>query len=55
MRPGGVGLACVNKKTGEMTGYTPQGMSAEGIVAIPGARRCWVSSEQVKQYIQKKG
>ena len=54
MSPGGVDLAFVNKKTSEMTGYTPQRMSAEEIFAIPGAKRRWASIEQVEQYIQRK-
>jgi hypothetical protein len=44
----------VNKKTGESTGYTPQGMSAEEIFTIPAAKRRWGSIEQVEEHIQRK-
>jgi hypothetical protein len=54
MSPGGVDLSFVNKKTGERTAYTPQGMSAEDIFAIPAAKRRWGSIEQIEQYIQRK-
>ena len=53
MSPGGVDLSFVNKKTGESTGYTPQGMTAEEIFTIPAAKRRWGSIEQVEEYIQR--
>jgi len=53
MSPGGVDLSFVNKKTGERTGYTPQGMTAEQIFKIPAAKRHWGSIEQVEDYIQR--
>ena len=53
MSPGGVDLSFVNKKTGERTGYTPQGMTAEQIFNIPAAKRRWGSIEQVEKYIQR--
>ena len=53
MSPGGVDLAFVNKKTGESTGYTPQGMTAEEIFTIPAAKRRWGSIEQVEDVHSK--
>jgi hypothetical protein len=44
----------VNKKTGESTGYAPQGMSAEEIFPIPAAKRHWDSIEEVEEHIQRK-
>jgi len=52
--PGGVDLAFVNKKTGECTGFIPQGVSAEEIFSIPAAKRRWSSVEQVEDYIHRK-
>ena len=52
--PGGADLAFVNKKTGESTGYTPQGMTAEEIFTIPGAERSWGSIELVKEHMERK-
>ena len=52
--PGGVDRLFFNKKTGEGTWYTPEGMTAEEIFAIPGAkRRHWRSVEHVEEYIEE--
>ena len=52
--PGGVDLDFVNRKTGESTWYTPEGMSGAEIFAIRGARKYWVNVEDVEEYIKKK-
>ena len=52
--PGGVDRLFFNKKTGEGTWYTPEGMTAEEIFAIPGAkRRHWHSVEHIEECIAK--
>jgi hypothetical protein len=50
---GGVDLDFVNKKTGESTWYTPEGMSAAEIFAIRGAKKYWVDVEDVEKYIKE--
>jgi len=44
----------VNKKTGEITAYPPQGVSAEEIFSIPAAKRRWGSIELVEEHIERK-
>lgn len=52
--PSGLDRLFVNKKTGEATWYTPEGMTAKEIFAIPGAKKKFgYSVEQVEKYIQK--
>ncbi|KDR70554.1 hypothetical protein GALMADRAFT_254632 [Galerina marginata CBS 339.88] len=52
--PGGVELDFVNKVTGESTWYTPEGMSATDILAIPDAKKYWSKAEEVEVYIKEK-
>jgi len=51
--PSGLELTFTNDKTGESTWYTPQGMTSAEILAIPGAKKHWGSTEQVEEYIKK--
>jgi len=51
--PGGVELEFFNKKTGASTWYTPEGMSAADILAIPDAKNYWSTVKDVKEYIKE--
>ncbi|PPQ71920.1 hypothetical protein CVT26_007181 [Gymnopilus dilepis] len=51
--PGGVDLLFVHRKTDERTWYTPEGMSAEEILAIPRAKKYWSTVEEVEKYIKE--
>jgi hypothetical protein len=51
--PGGVDLAFYNRKTGETTWYTPEGMSAEEMLQIPRARVYWRDKEQVEEFMER--
>ncbi|KDR70550.1 hypothetical protein GALMADRAFT_159776 [Galerina marginata CBS 339.88] len=52
--PGGIDRDFVNRKTGESTWYTPEGMSAAEILAVPGAREYWSTVKEVEEYIKEK-
>ena len=52
--PGGVDCDFVNKKTGEETWYTPEGMTAAEILAIPGAKKFFPTLERAEAYIKIK-
>ncbi|KIM35481.1 hypothetical protein M413DRAFT_14550 [Hebeloma cylindrosporum] len=51
--PGGVERDFVNRKTGESTWYTPEGMTAEEILAIPDAKKYWWTTKQVEKYMKE--
>jgi len=51
--PGGRDKDFVNDKTGEQTWYTPEGMTAEEILRVPGAREYWNSVSDVQEYIKE--
>ncbi|KIM37925.1 hypothetical protein M413DRAFT_448189 [Hebeloma cylindrosporum] len=50
---GGLERDFYNEKTGESTWYTPEGMSASDILAIPDAKKYWSTVEQVELYIRE--
>ncbi|KIM35475.1 hypothetical protein M413DRAFT_348846 [Hebeloma cylindrosporum] len=43
----------VNRKTRELTWYTPEGMTAEEILAVPGAKKYWSTTAKVEKYIKE--
>lgn len=51
---GGLELAFFHRKGPEATGYTPEGMTAEEILAIPRAKKYWSSIEEVQEYIDER-
>ena len=51
--PSGIERDFVNKKTGQSTWYTPEGMSASDILSIPGAKKYWSTIEEVEEYIKE--
>jgi len=42
-----------NEKTGASTWYTPEGMSAADILAIPDAKKYWSTVKDVEEYIKE--
>jgi hypothetical protein len=50
----GVELTFANIKTGYCTFYTPPGMTAKEILAIPAAQRYWGDEGTVESYIKAK-
>ncbi|KAF8966087.1 hypothetical protein BDZ97DRAFT_1756795 [Flammula alnicola] len=50
--PSGLERTFSNEKTGESTWYTPEGMSAAEILAIPDAKKYWSTTEEVEKYIR---
>ncbi|KIM35471.1 hypothetical protein M413DRAFT_430813 [Hebeloma cylindrosporum] len=51
--PGGNERNFANSKTGEVTWYTPEGMTAEEILAIPDANKYWWTVKDVKRYMKE--
>jgi hypothetical protein len=51
--PGGLDLHFYNKKTHEVTMYTPKGMVAEELIQIPGAGKYFYSKENAAEYIKR--
>jgi hypothetical protein len=51
--PGGVDFVFRNRVTGEITWYTPKGMTAEDILQIPRARRYWAIKEDVEAFMER--
>lgn len=51
--PSGLELTFTNDKTGECTWYTPEGMTAAEILAIPGAKKHWRSIGDVERYMKE--
>ena len=50
--PGAVECEFVNTKTDIATWFTPEGMSAADILAIPDAKKYWSTIEEVERYIE---
>ncbi|CAA7258990.1 unnamed protein product [Cyclocybe aegerita] len=51
--PSGLERTFTNAKTGQSTWYTPEGMTAAEIFAIPGAKKYWSTTADVEVYIAK--
>ncbi|KIM34843.1 hypothetical protein M413DRAFT_32983 [Hebeloma cylindrosporum] len=51
--PGGIELEFYNRKTTECTWYTPEGMSATDILAVPDSKKYWSTIEKVERYMRK--
>jgi hypothetical protein len=51
--PGGLDLYLVNKKTGRVSLYNPEGLTAEDLMQVPGVGKYFFSKEGAEEWIKR--